>query len=463
MISVEQKALSINLNDKIYGSFAEIGAGQEVVRKFFLAGASSGTVAKSMSAYDMQFSDAIYGRETNGRYVCEPRLNKMLTHEYDLMQQRLTDKAPRTCFFAFADTVATSPYGSTEPGHGWLGVRYQSEPQGPCSEIILHLKMHDPTASMQAEAIGIVGVNLIYGATYGLEAEALIDQLTDEVGKRRIEIDMIRFSGPAHKNVDNRLMSLKLVEDGFTRAVLFTPKGEVLPIADTLYKRPILVQRGSFNPITHIHWDLQKSGMAEFRKELPEEYERLLVLMEITVHNLHSSKGIDRQNFLDRMDAIAELDQAVLITNFFLFYQVRLFLQQYSNKPIRMVLGANLLEKLFEREHYQDLKGGVLEGFGRLLKGDTKLYIYPHTEAGKEPISSANFRPEGELAYLYEYLVARKKFIDLLGCRNDENSYSSQEILQKIRNRDTEWERLVPIDVVAAIKSKKLFGYNGDS
>ena len=461
MISVEQKALSVNLDPSIYGSFAEIGAGQEVVRKFFLAGASSQTVAKSMSAYDMQFSDAIYGREESGRYVCEPRLHKMLNHEYDLIEERLTDKADTTKFFAFADTVATSRYGSTDPGHGWLGVRYQTSPHGPQNEIVVHIKMHDPSNSLQAEAIGIVGVNLIYGAVNRLSSEELIEQLTDEVGKRRIEIDMIRFSGPEHEDVDNRLMSLKLVEDGFTSAVLFTPQGEVLPIADTLYKRPLLVQRGSFNPVTKIHWDLHESGIAQFKKEFPEDFDKLLVLMEITVHNLNSDEGIDRKNFLDRMDAIAELDQPVLITNFFLFYQVRQFLQQHTKYPIRMVLGASLLQKLFNREHYQDLKGGVLEGFGRLVKGQTKLYVYPQTEDGKL-VDSKSFRPEGDLALLYDYLDARKKFVDIVGCETDQSNFQASEILNMIASNNPEWEKLVPEPVVKAIKSKKLFSYNGN-
>lgn len=461
MSSIKEKALNINLDPSIYGSFAEIGAGQEVVRKFFIAGASSGTVAKSMSAYDMQFSDEIYGKEESGRYVCEPRLLKMLEHEYTLINERLTEKADHTKFFAFADTVATTPYGSTAPGHGWLGIRYQTKPHGPFNEIILHIKMHDPSNQLQADAIGTVGVNLIYGATRELPAEELIEQLIDEVGQRRIEIDMIRFSGPAHEEVDNRIMSLKLVEEGFTSAALFTPQGEVLQISDYLYKRPILVQRGSFNPVTKIHWDLQESGIAQFKKEFPEDADKLAVLMEITVHNLNSDSGIDRLNFLDRMDAIAALNQPVLITNFFLFYQVRQFLQQYTKLPIRMVLGASLLQKLFNREHYQDLKGGVLEGFGRLVKGQTKLYVYPQTDSETgNLVTSDSYRPNDELSLLYEYLMARGKFVDILGCATDQSSYNSQEILDMIGTGNTDWEKLVPKEVAEIIKQKKLFSFD---
>lgn len=458
MISVEQKALSINLNQKIYGSFAEIGAGQEVVRRFFLAGASSGTVAKSMSAYDMQFSDAIYGREESGRYVCEPRVRKMIDHEYSLIEERLTERKDDSHFFAFASTIATSPYGSDQPGHGWLGVRYQLEPHGPCNEIILHIKMHDPNSNMQSKAIGAVGVNLIYGATHNLAPEELVEQLVDEVGKKRIEIDMIRFSGSAHKDVDNRIMSLKLVEEGFTSAVLFTPQGEVLQIADHLYKKPILIQRGSFNPVTKVHWDLQESGIAEIKKEFPEDADRVMVLMEITVHNLNSKQGIDRKNFLDRMDAIAKLDQPVLITNFFLFYQVRQFVQQFTKLPIRMVLGASLLEKLFQREHYDNLKGGVLEGFGRLVKGQTKLYIYPQSKDGKV-MTSKTFKPKGDLSLLYDYLGARDKFVDLEGCNVEHTETPSESVLHMIQSGNSQWESFVPKSVVDVIKEKKLFGY----
>lgn len=458
MISVEQKALTINLNQKIYGSFAEIGAGQEVVRRFFLAGASSGTVAKSMSAYDMQFSDAIYGREESGRYVCEPRVRKMIDHEYNLIEERLTDRADDSNFFSFASTVATSPYGSDQPGHGWMGVRYQLEPHGPCNEIIIHIKMHDPSSQLQARAIGTVGVNLIYGATHNLPAEELIEQLVDEVGKKRIEVDMIRFSGPAHKDVDNRIMSLKLVEEGFTNAVLFTPQGEVLQIADHLYKKPVLIQRGSFNPVTKVHWDLHESGIAQIKKEFPEDADRLIVLMEITVHNLNSDSGIDRNNFLERMDAIAQLDQPVLITNFFLFYQVRQFVQQFTKLPIRMVLGASLLDKLFQRKHYENLKGGVLEGFGRLVKGQTKLYVYPQIQDGKV-LTSKTYKPEGDLGLLYDYLDARKKFVDIVGCDVEHTETPSEDILSMIQKGNSEWENFVPEEVVKVIKEKKLFGY----
>lgn len=459
MISVEQKALTVNLNPNIYGSFAEIGAGQEVVRRFFLAGASSGTVAKSMSAYDMQFSDAIYGREVSGRYVCEPRLLKMLKHEYELIEERLTDRKDKSHFFAFADTVATSPYGSDQPGHGWLGIRYQLSPHGPCNEIVVHIKMLDPNAQLQAQAIGTVGVNLIYGATHNLPAEELIEQLVDEVGKKRIEIDMIRFSGEAHKDIDNRLMSLKLVEEGFTSAVLFTPQGEVLQVADYLYKKPVLIQRGSFNPVTKVHWDLQESGVAKIKNEFPEEADKAVVLMEITLHNLDASKGIDRKNFLDRMDAIATLDQPVLITNFFLFYQVRQFIQQFTKLPIRMVLGANLLDRLFEREHYANLKGGVLEGFGRLVKGQTKLYIYPQMDNGQVQTSKTK-KPEGDLGLLYDYLDARDKFVDIVGCSVEQTQVPGDSILNMIQSGNKDWENYVPAPVAEVIKKKGLFGYN---
>ncbi|MFK8138247.1 MAG: hypothetical protein AB8E15_07810 [Bdellovibrionales bacterium] len=459
VMSVEHKALTINLDPPVYGTLAEIGAGQEVARNLFVAGAASGTIAKSMSAYDMQVSDAIYGKENSKRYVCESRLMKMLDHEYQLIIDRLTDRASSSTFFAFADTVAASAYGSGKPGHGWIGIRFQRQPGGTFNDIVIHIKMHDPNAQLQAQAIGKLGVSLIYGATQQLNAEVLVDQLLDEVGKKRLEIDVIKFSGPDYKAVDNRLIALKLVEEGFTDASLFMPDGEILQIADFMYKKPVMVQRGSFEPVTNIHWDLQSSGLEHFEKEIPEKKDDILVLLEMTVHNLTGEEKVDRKNFLDRVEAIAQLNQPVLISNFFLFYQLREFLQNYTNQPIRMVLGASLLGKLFEREHYNDLTGGILQGFGCLVKGDTKLYIYPQ-KRNNELMTSENSSPEGDLALLYDYIKKRGKFVDLTGCNLDQESPKSSEIIEMIQNNNPSWEKYVPAEVTKAIKEKKLFGFN---
>ena len=219
LLTTTQKALTINLDGPMYGTFAEIGAGQEVAREFFHAGAASGTVAKSISAYDMVFSDAIYGKSP--RYVSLERLNLMLDHEYQMLIERLApQRGDRTNFFVFADTVATSNFKGTNEPHGWMGIRFQTEPHGDPSEIVLHVRMWDTAAALQQQALGVVGVNLVYGALYyRADPQRLIESLRDNLGTDRIEIDMLSFSGPRFMDVDNRLMALHLVERSEERRV----------------------------------------------------------------------------------------------------------------------------------------------------------------------------------------------------------------------------------------------------
>lgn len=457
-LSIQQKALAINLEKSFYGSFAEIGAGQEVARHFFQAGAASGTIAKSMSAYDMIFSDSIYGREDSGRYVCEPRLMKMLEKEFSLLESRLEHRSENTKFFAFANTVATTGSRSEKSGHGWIGLRYQSKVNGPYNDIIVHLKLFDKGAKLQGEAVSNVGVNLIYGALFNHKPEDIIDQLFNEVSSNRLEADYIRFHGPDLENVDNRIMNLKLVEKGLAKAVLFTPQGEVLIIGDELFQHSVLVQRGSFAPVTNIHWDLQKSGIAAFKKECPDKADKLQVFMELTLQNLKDEGKLDINEFLDRMEAIAQLDQPVLVSNFNYFYELRQHLMQYTSEPIRMVLGGSLLRKLFERRHYDKLSSGILGGMGLLFKGDSKLYVYPQLCDG-QILDSKSYLPEDDLVHLYKYIQSRDKLVDIVGCDLTQTEIAAEDILQMIKSNNSEWESYVPTEVVKVIKERKLFGF----
>ena len=360
-----------------YGTFAEIGAGQEVAREFFQAGGASGTIAKSISAYDMVFSDAIYGKAP--RYVSRERLKLMLDHEYQLLIDRLSStRGERTNFFVFADTVATSSYKGTNEAHGWLGFRFQTEPKGEPSEIVLHVRMWDKEAVLQQQALGIVGVNFIYGALYyRSDLAKLIESLRDNLGMDRIEIDMLRFSGPAFESVDNRLMSLFLVKFGLTNAVMFGQKGEVLQPSEVLYKKAILVERGSFRPVTHVNVDMLNCATAQFIQEPSVKGKGLVVLMEITMNNLLAAGSLDAQDFLSRVDLLADIGFTVLISNYSEYYRLTSYFRRYTKEMIGVAMGVNNLLEIFNEKYYENLEGGILESFGRLFRNSVKLYIYP--------------------------------------------------------------------------------------
>ena len=266
-LTPSEKALRMNQDAVVYGTFAEIGAGQEVVRWFFHVGGASGTVAKTISAYDMVVSDAIYGRTE--RYVSRKRLEAMLLYEYDLLVERLGPlRGDRTAFFAFADTAATRSRSRHADGHGWLGVRFQTVPGAEPSQLILHVTTHDIETVREREAIGLIGVNLLYGAVYQhSEPEALVASLLDNLTRDRVEVDMIKFSGPAFAHVDNCLMSLRLVEHAFTDSAMFTAAGEVVQPAEVLYQRPILIERGRFRPVNLLTWDLLEKALDQFCAE----------------------------------------------------------------------------------------------------------------------------------------------------------------------------------------------------
>ena len=322
LLTTDRKALTINLDEAKYGTFAEIGAGQEVAREFFQAGGASGTIAKSISAYDMVFSDAIYGKAP--RYVSRERLRLMLDHEYALLIERLAgNRGEKTTFFVFADTVATSNYKGTNEAHGWMGIRFQSDPKGPPSDIVLHVRMWDREAVLQQQALGIVGVNAIYGAFYYRnDPQKLIESLMDNLAKDRIEIDMLQLSGPAFTSVDNRLMSLYLVQYGLTNAVMFGKKGEVLQPSEILHKKAILVERGSFRPVTHVNVDMLNCATAQFVQEPLVKGKDLVVLMEITMNNLLAAGALDAQDFLSRVDLLADIGFTVLISNYSEYYRL---------------------------------------------------------------------------------------------------------------------------------------------
>lgn len=456
---VDKKALQINLEPRIYGAFAEIGAGQEVARRFFLAGGAAGTVAKTISAYDMAFSDAIYG--ASGRYVSQDRLRSMLKHEYDLLVERLDQKvgSERT-FFAIADTVAARSYRRHDESHGWMGIRFQTSPRAPTSEIIIHVRMLDPHNAQQQEALGIVGVNLIYGAFYHTKKpESLIGSLLDGLAEGRIEVDMIRFAGPDFVEIDNRLMALQLVSQGLTKAALFRADGEVVNAADAFYKKPLLVERGSFRPVTLVTNDMLDCARSMFIKEEGLGGEEPEILMEITMKNLLSSGELDLRDFLDRVDMLGTIGRTVLISNYGEYYRLVNYLTRYTDHMIGLPLGVPAMVEIFDEAYYQDLEGGILEGLGRLFKKGVKFYVYPFLRQDGELVTANNFNVAPNLRLLYAYLLENGFIEAMEGIHQSYLSIKAPQVLAKIRAGDRDWETMVSPAVADIIRQRRLFGH----
>ncbi len=461
VLDTHQKALQINLDPSKYGTFVEIGAGQEVARWFFRVGGAAGTIAKTMSAYDMTVSDAIYG--PCERYVSRQRLTAMLEREYGLLIERLGEKrGGSTKFFAFADTVAAKSYSRKDvEAHGWLGVRFQTEPQADPSQIIIHTRLLDPENVQQQEALGIIGVNLMHGALYHhANPAALLDGLLDNLTPDRVEVDMVKFTGPAFNGVDNRVMALQLVQRGLTKAALFLANGEVVQPADVLYKKSILVERGSFRPVTRTTLDMLECATSHFVQEPKVQGEEVTVLMEMTLKNLIDGDRIDPKDFLDRVDILGALGKNVLISNYGEYHRLAAYLFRHTKKMIGIVMGVPTLREIFEEKYYADLEGGILESFGRLFKNDLKLFVYPYREPKTGAlITAGNLRVAPHLRHLYSYLVENRLIESLRDFDESCLPIFSRDVLGMIRTGDPAWESMVPPAVGQMIKERKLFNY----
>ncbi len=458
-INTHQKALQVNLDAKNYGTFAEIGAGQEVARWFFRVGGASGTIAKTISAYDMMISDAIYGHSE--RYVSRQRLSTMLDHEYELMIERLNSKRGATTkFFVFADTVTTRSFLRHDEAHGWMGMRFQNAPHSEPSQIIIHIRMLDAENIQQQEALGIIGVNLVHGALYLEKEHDFILSLLDGLTAERVEVDMIKFSGPAFEKTDNRLMSLDLVQSGLTSSAMFTAEGEVVQPAEVLYKKPILVERGSFRPVTNVTIDMLEAAQAQFVQEPKVQGQEIVVLMEMTLKNLTSSGEINHQDFLNRVDILGTLGKTVLISNYAEFHRLAAYLFRYTKQMIGVAMGVPTLRDIFEEKYYVDLEGGILESFGRLFKNDLKFYVYPYKDTTTGSIiTSGNLRVAPNLRHLYSYLFENQFIQGLRGIKEEYLDIFSRDVLAQIQAGASGWEKSVPAQVAALIKERGLLGY----
>ena len=464
-IGTKQKALAINLDPKIYGSFAEIGAGQDVAANFFKAGGSSGTIAKTMSAYDMTFSDAIYGALQVRRYVSEARLTSMLEHEYGLLIERLSaQRGDSTTFFAFSDTMSALNFHKTNEGHGWMGVRFQLEPNGAYNDVILHVKLLDNDNNLQQQAVGVLGVNLMYACFYYHEVPPVfLLSLIDDLSKDRIQIDMIRFEGPNFKNVDNRLMSLHLVKYGFSDAAVFGPDGKNQQPSEVLYKKHIVVVRGRFRPVINVHMDMLHTGVKQFLQEPDVDHSQVVVITELTLQSLKErdaddNSEIDEKDFLDRVDILCSLGQTVLISNFHEYYKLVSYLSKITKLKMGVVLGYPNLEYIFSEEHYQDLPGGILESFATLFSRKVKLFIYPTLRDGVI-MNCLRFYPPPHLIDLYRYLIANNKIEDIRNYNEGNLNVQTDKVLRLIKEGADGWQEYVPTEVASIIKDRCLFGY----
>lgn len=460
ILSPTQKALQVNLDSTIYGTFAEIGAGQEVVRHFFRAGGASGTIAKTMSAYDKDFSDAIYGKEIDGRYVSKSRLKKILKQEYGLIENRLRrEEHPDKKYFSFANTLATINYTKTVKGHGWMGCRFQTAADKEFNEVIFHVRLNDSDAKLQQETIGIMGTNLIYACfNHYYQPKTFIKSLYDNLTRDNVEMDMIHMEGPDFKDVDNRLLSLILVKEGMTDAVIFGPDGKNQQPSDVLYKKNILTIRGSFRPVTKVNLDMMENGFKAFVEENRVDKENVQLLFEITLSNLKMEGDIDENDFLDRADILCSLGHTVLISNYRKYYKLIEYFSNYTKARMGLIIGVNNLLEIFDDKYYRNLNGGILEAFGILFTRDLKIYLYPYqADAKDELLNSKNIPIHRRLRPLYDYLLKNGRIKDLKFNDNVLQIFS-RDILHKIKKKEDGWQDGVPEGVSEIISKKKLFG-----
>jgi hypothetical protein len=458
--NTRQKALALNLDATTYGTLAEIGAGQEVARWFFSVGGAAGSVAKTISAYDMSVSDALYGPAQ--RYVSRQRLEAMLEQEFAQLIERLDARHGNTkCFFAFADTVATRRYRQPGNGRGWMGVRFQARQREEPSQVIVHAHLFDSTAAREQEALGVLGVNLIHAAFFGRDDPAkLIASLMDELSRERIEIDMIKLSGPAFAGLDNRLMSLQLVEAGLTDAAMFTAGGEVVQPSEILYKKPVLVERGSFRPATKLTLDLLERTRDQFVQEPAVRGQQPVVLAEMTLRSLNPSPDVGHSDFLARADILGALGFDALISRFEPYYQLTEYLANYTDRSIGLAVGLPTVRQVADEKYYTDLPGGVLESVGRLFKRSVKMYVYPTREPATDEIQTVEQGPiTPPWHHLRALLLEIGRIVPIRGYDESLLSIRTPDVLARIERQDPSWVEMVPPTVAEMIKAKQLFGW----
>lgn len=417
-----------------------------------------GTIAKTISAYDKDFSDAIYGLEPQGRYVTEARLKDMLNFETQLIEERISrEKHPKKLFFSYANTVATIDFAKKYKGHGWLGIKFQTQPKSDYNQILIHVQFHENNAAHQQITLGLLGVNLIYGSYYYHDnPKKLLKSLYDHIDTDKIEIDAINFHGPSFKNVDNRLMSLELLRNGITEAVMFGADGNNVLPASILYKKNILTLRGSFRPVTRVNMNMYEESLKLFLQEKKVEEEDTVVIFEITLNNLKSEGDINEKDFLDRAQLLCSLGHTVMISNFQEYYKVVEYFSQHTKKQMGLTMGVNTLTDIFNPEYYKNLSGGILEAFGKLFFKNLKIYLYPLKE-NEEILNSENINiPEG-MKELYQYFKDNKRVVDIKNYEPEILDIHSRKVHEMIKEGEKGWESMLPERTAKQIQEEQLF------
>jgi hypothetical protein len=462
--STINKALRLNLDEKKYGTIAEIGAGQEVARQFFLAGAAAGTIAKTISAYDMQFSDAIYGTQEGGRYVSKARVEAMLDKEFPLVVSRVGTSRSRTSrYFSYAATVSAKSYNRVNECHAWCGIRVQMYPKAEPSDIIIHVRMLENSAEQQQDTLGILGVNLIYAAYYYFEdPKKLIDSLSDGLNSNQIEIDSIHTKGPYFEDLDNRAINLHLIRSWKTRAIMFKPDGEVVVPAEMLYKKNVLTTRGSFRPVTRLNVDMIEQGFQAFKAHEDISDDNSIVLAEISINDSNGKDlMVPEEDLIARVELLNALGYSVMVSDYTRYFSLRAYFRQYTTKQIGIVVGMINIKEIFDNKMYVGVEGGILEGFGKLFPDNTRLFVYPELddEGGLNDFTSIEVEEHNR--YLYQHLL-ENKYIFGIECSNPELfKIYSRDVLTKLPMGRGEWEDCLLEDTSSRIIENKMFGFRG--
>jgi len=463
ILSTTRKALLINLDKRFYGTIAEIGGGQEVAGNFFKAGGASGTIAKTISAYDMAYSDYLYCKGKKERYVSQDRLRKMLDIEYDELIGVLKEKREETtCFFVFANTVVALNYQKNNDSRGWLGVKFQLEPNAQPNEVIIHVSLLENDNLLQQNTLGVLGINLIYACfNHYKNPNIFLNSLMDNLSNDRIEITMVKMKGPQLNYVDNRLLNVQLVKNGMAQATMFDRYGNVYEPSDMLYKKNVLAFRGSFRPITYLGFDMLKSSYSMFKKENDYDKNNTIALCEITLNNLLEDGNFHESDFLNRVDILNGMGQNVMISNFREYYKLVSYLSGFKILNLRIIIGAHTFLNVIDEKFYENLKGGILEAFGRLFVRNMKIYLYPSVdEKNNEIINLKNINVPKQIKYLFLHLIENNIIVDIKNVKREFIRTYPHIVLNLIRNKQKGWESMVPKYIEDQIKSKKLFGYN---
>jgi hypothetical protein len=459
VIPTNRKALKLNIDTPFYGSFAEIGGGQEVARHFFQAGGSSQTIAKTISAYDKLFSDAMYNQGNVGRYVSEDRLKKMLYEEYEQTTRLLSTPKDKRLFFAFANTMEVLNFSKSNEGHGWMGVKFQLHPQAKANMVILHVRLLENDGLLQQATIGVLGVNLLYAcANYHQHPNDFLQSLLDNLSKDRLRITMIRMEGPDLEYVDNRLLAVQLVKHGIAHAIMFNKNGEVQQPADMLYKKNVLALRGQFKPLTKIAMDVITESRELFKNDEDYESNNTLSFCELTLNELSNQGKIDEKDFLHRVDMLNLMGQNVMVSDFREFHKLAAFFSQFRMKQLRVIIGVPNLQTILDKSTYNDLNGGILEALASLFQRNTKMYIYPTKDRNREElITSKDAFMDADVKNLYKYLVKNRLILDIIPQHINDLSIRSTEVMEMIRTRNPLWKSYVPEEVANHIEKKGLY------